>query len=517
MKDVPSRPSGFFLAARHFSEAALLLDPLGKILDANDAAAELLGRSRETLVRRTLADLTAGSRSALEENLKRWARAEASRDGVLELRGPDGSAAPLACRAVLLGPPARLGGTFILLRLRRTDDAAGPPGRKLRRRKKADESSRRSEERLRLALEAAELGIWDWNLATGEFVCSDRVLELWGLDPGGRLTVENFLASIHPEDRSRVERSLFRNPCEQSPSRSYKDEFRVVDSRTGRERWVAGRGRVFCDDANLPVRLVGAVLEVTERRRAQEEIRRLKEDLERRVERRTAELEEAVRELETFVYSVSHDLRAPLRSMASFGEILLEGFGPALGPEGREYAWRIVESARRMDKLTCDLLAYSRLSRSEIALEAVDLEALADEILGEMAPDLERAGARVAVERPLPRVTGHRLTLRQAILNLVGNAVKFVRPGVAPQVRIFAARSGDRVRLVVEDNGIGIAREHQGRLFRVFERLHANGRYAGSGIGLAMVKRALERMGGRVGVESEEGKGSRFWVELPEA
>jgi two-component system sensor histidine kinase/response regulator len=234
----------------------------------------------------------------------------------------------------------------------------------------------------------------------------------------------------------------------------------------------------------------------------------------REQERKFSELEEVKRELDGFAYSVAHDLRSPLRAMTGFSEALLEEYAEKLDATGRDYATRILCSAKRMDSLIQDLLAYSRLSRGEIVLEPVALGPLIQEILTQMSPELKERRASVRIVEPLPRVTAHPVLLTQVLTNLLSNAIKFMVPGVDPEVRIRAEGSADRIRVWVEDNGIGIAAEHHERIFRVFERLHLQERYPGTGIGLAIVRRAVERLHGQAGVESEPGKGSRFWISL---
>lgn len=234
----------------------------------------------------------------------------------------------------------------------------------------------------------------------------------------------------------------------------------------------------------------------------------------REQERKLSELEDVRRELDGFAYTVAHDLRSPLRAMTGFSEALLEEYSSALDSTGRDYARRICDSAKRMDSLIQDLLAYSRLSRGEIALQTVDLGPVVREILHQMSPELLERRAEVSLEEPLPRVCGHPVLLSQILTNLLSNAIKFMVPGVDPRVRVRAEPSADQVRIWVEDNGIGIAAEHHERIFRVFERLHLQERYPGTGIGLAIVRRAAERMHAQSGVVSEPGNGSRFWISL---
>jgi signal transduction histidine kinase len=228
-------------------------------------------------------------------------------------------------------------------------------------------------------------------------------------------------------------------------------------------------------------------------------------------------LREALLELNTFAYSVAHDLRGPLRAIAGFSEMLQEDYAAALDPGAHEYIARITDNAKRMDRLIMDLLTYSRLTREPMPNERVDLGPLVSEVLARFESELRERGAHVDVSGPFPAVLAHRISLEQVISNLVSNAVKFVAPGIPPRVRITAEKRDDRVRLWVEDNGIGIAPEHRDRIFGVFQQLHSPTRYSGTGIGLAIVKRAIERMGGRVGVESEPGNGSRFWIEFKPA
>lgn len=225
-------------------------------------------------------------------------------------------------------------------------------------------------------------------------------------------------------------------------------------------------------------------------------------------------LRTALDELNRFSYSVAHDLRAPLRAMSGFSDVLQQEFAGTLDPAAQDYLCRIAEGARKMDQLIQDLLDYSRVSRVPVKIEAVELGPLVSDILGRCQAELRQRLAQIEVAEPLPCVLAYRVALDQVISNLVSNAMKFVGPGVRPVIRIRAERIGEVVRLWVHDNGIGIPPDQRDRIFGVFERLHPEARYPGTGIGLAIVKRAMERMGGGVGVESVPEGGSRFWIDL---
>lgn len=243
-------------------------------------------------------------------------------------------------------------------------------------------------------------------------------------------------------------------------------------------------------------------------------VKALNADLERRVAERTRQLQDTIKELDAFTYSIAHDLRAPLRHVHGFSQRLL---GAASDEVSKNYARRIMAASEGMDDLIRDLLAYSRLTLEEVKLAPVSLEAALAKAKAAVEDELKARGADLVIEGGLPAVMGHETTLIQALINLLSNACKFTAAGAAPRVRIKAEAHGKLVRLWVEDNGIGIAPAHQERIFGVFQRLNKAEDYPGTGIGLAVVRRALERMHGRSGVVSAPGKGSRFWIELEKA
>jgi signal transduction histidine kinase len=222
-----------------------------------------------------------------------------------------------------------------------------------------------------------------------------------------------------------------------------------------------------------------------------------------------------VEELETVSYSISHELRAPLRAMRGFSGILMMEHAEKLDEEASSYLHKINEAAGRLDQLIQDVLTYGSVE-SGPKLQAVQPENLIEAIIRDH-PMLHGKGAEIVVETPLLPVLAHEASLSQCLSNLLINAVKFVARGTQPRVRIWTERIGSQVRLWVEDNGIGIEPRHQEQIFGMFQRLHDNCTYGGTGIGLAIAHKAVERMGGMIGVESKPGKGSRFWVQLERA
>jgi signal transduction histidine kinase len=251
-------------------------------------------------------------------------------------------------------------------------------------------------------------------------------------------------------------------------------------------------------------------------RESREEIKHRAEDLEKEVTARTADLTATNKQMESFVYSIAHDLRAPLRAMQGYATMLVKEAGAALNETGQGYANRINKSAQFMDRLLIDLLAFSRISQERVELASVNLEQVAESVLFRLQKDIQDKKALVQKAGLWPAVLGHEATLAQVLFNLVANALKFVIPGVPPVVRLRAEDRGEFIRLWVEDNGPGIAPDHQSQIFRLFTRLEGE-KYPGTGIGLAIVQKGIERMGGKVGVESALGQGCRFWFDLRKA
>jgi DNA-binding response OmpR family regulator len=274
-----------------------------------------------------------------------------------------------------------------------------------------------------------------------------------------------------------------------------------------RDRWY----RVTVDPAAGPlpagVEAVMILRDITQQKAFQSELERL-------VRERTAKLQEAMGELEHFSYTITHDMRAPLRALQGFAGFLEDLSSGRLDAQSKEYLRLIKTSAARMDRLITDTLQYSKAGRQEMKLVPLNASALLHGIILSY-PALQPPKAQIRIEDGIPKVLGNEAGLTQCFSNLLGNAVKFVEPGKLPVVRVYAQDLDGFVRLWFDDNGIGIPKPAQGKLFQMFQR--ATKGFEGTGVGLALVKKVAERMEGRVGVESEPGKGSRFWLDLKPA
>jgi PAS domain S-box-containing protein len=262
-------------------------------------------------------------------------------------------------------------------------------------------------------------------------------------------------------------------------------------------------------------KVAGVVLvfhDATETRQAQKAFRNYSADLERKVLERTSQMERSISDLQAFSYTVSHDLRSPLRAMQAYSQCLVEDYGPVLDDTGRRYLQRISYSAQRLDLLIQDVLTYSRIENDRQAIEPIDLESLTVEIVKNY-PALAQVEGSIEIRRPLARVMGHASGLTQALSNLLANAVKFRSADRACAIVVSTEIGENAVRIWIEDNGIGIAPHDRVRIFKLFEQVDPKAG-VGTGIGLAIVKKAVEKMQGSLGVESVPGEGSRFWIEL---
>ena len=335
---------------------------------------------------------------------------------------------------------------------------------------------------------------------------NDAALQIAGLSRAEALAARahDLLDWLDPEARREREATLLRGGrLVDAPGRFARPDGRVVD--------VLISGLPIVLDGRL--HLILTYRDVTEQRRADAVVYEMNNLLERRVTERTAALEQANRDLEGFSYSVAHDLRAPLRAIVGFSAILREDHGAALPADARGHLARIEAATLRMAGLLDGLLEFARTGRAQIELREVDMRAVVREVLAELP---EVAGGRIRVEvGELPAARGDALLLRQVWRNLIENACKFSARGAAPRVQIGAQSVADgadppRTEYYVRDNGVGFDMEHAEKLFGVFHRLHAATDFAGTGVGLAIVQRVVNRHGGKVWAQAEPGAGATF-------
>jgi len=306
---------------------------------------------------------------------------------------------------------------------------------------------------------------------------------------------------------------------------NYKEAIRTKKAVGWEEVSVNPAGKKYGEASVAPIldangnctRLIGAVHDITDRKRAEEEIRKLNAQLEQRVKERTARLTAANKDLESFSYSVSHDLRAPLRAINGFASIISRRHRAELGEEGQHYVDNIVQASEQMGHLIDDLLTYSRLGREGVRHAPVPLASLMIEIRKNMQSRLEEIHGAIEIAEGLPSIISDQTLLNQIFTNLLENAITFHKPDLPPMVAITWQIEDDQVIVQVSDNGIGIPAEYQDKIFIMFQRLHSEDEYPGTGIGLANVKKSVELLGGSVWLESKVGEGSTFFVRLPKA
>ncbi len=404
-------------------------------------------------------------------------------------------------------------------------------------------------QRLALAQKVGHIGSFEWDLVEQHISATPELEALYGL-PAGRFmnTYEDWTRRIHPDDLQRVEESL-QNTLAGGPP--YKAEFRVIWP-DGTQRWILAKGKVTAYDAqNHPLKLIGVHIDVTERIEAEQEkdrvnhrLQDLNANLEAIVAQRTevlrqlnTELQRSNQELQDFAHIASHDLQEPLRKIQAFGNLLEEEYGSALG-DGKAYLNRIRDAAARMRALIEDLLALSRVTTKAQSFTQVDLATIVREVIDDLEPRLNAARGHIEVGA-LPTVGADPQQMYQVFQNLLVNAVKFSRPNVPPFVRVYAQlhvepesfANTDSVegasskaslppvklqhQIFIEDNGIGFDEKYLDRIFTAFQRLHGKSEYEGTGIGLAIVRKIVERHSGKITARSTIGQGTTFIMTLP--
>ncbi|GAB4420514.1 MAG: PAS domain S-box protein [Anaerolineae bacterium] len=383
-------------------------------------------------------------------------------------------------------------------------------GRDITERKKVEEALVKSEQRLATAQAIAHFGNWELNPQTGQGYWSEEMFHIHSRDPRlGPPSFEEFVAYIHPEDRA----GLMEFHAQIMRSREPLSHDYRINRPDGSLRYLNTVAYSVWDETGQLLHLAGTTLDITERKRVEAEIQRLNEELEQRVLERTAQLEAVNKEMEAFSYSVSHDLRAPLRAIDGFSQALLEDYTDKLDEAGQDYLQRVRKATQRMGRLIDDMLGLSRITRSEMRRESVNLSAIVNAI----AVELQQTEPQRSVEfviAPGVSVEGDPPLLRVALENLMGNAWKFTQKQPQTRIEFGQIQEQDKLICFIRDNGVGFDMNYADKLFGPFQRLHTRHEFEGSGIGLATVQRVITRHGGRIWAESAPGQGATFYFIL---
>lgn len=489
------REQALLAAVVSSSDDAIIRKKLdGTITHWNPAAERMYGYSADEMVgrhaRALVPDALAGEEARLISHVARGQKIR-------------------ALETVRLGKGGRRIDVSVTVTLIRDEDgrpeAVSSIERDVTERKRVDLELLTSRRQLELATTAGEVGLWTYDLLAGTSFWNAQLYYMLGLQPRrGPEPADAFMKFIHPEDRAGSLESLDRLIREHG---HFSMEFRIVRA-DGKVRWVVGKGKVERDENGEPVFMRGINIDITERRMAEKALEASREELAKKVKM----LERSNQELSEFAYAVSHDLKAPFRAVRNYANFLEADLEDTLAEEAAGYLRGMKKAIAQGDQLIGDLLDFSRIRKNVDPREKIDLPALVAEIasLLDTGPD-----AKVLLPEKAPPVYAERSLLKRALMNLISNGLKF-NESETKRVEIIAHNlPGERVRIRVRDNGIGIDPSYHGQVFRIFQRLHGPSAYEGTGIGLAIVKKAVLAMGGAVRLESAAGRGSTFIIDLP--
>lgn len=515
-------------------DVILVRDHTSRIIFWNHGAEELYGWTAEAAIGLVTHELLQTrfpvSREAVDTALNEYGRWE----GELTHTCADGTRVIVESSQVLMRD--ELGNPYVILEVNRDITARKEDLARLVRQadlvqQQSQELLKQSARRLQLAQRAGNIGTFEWDIEGDVILWTPELEALYGLPPGSFAgNYEAWRNYIHSDDVAQAEEKLQQAVAGGPP---YNTEFRVVWP-DGTVHWVLAKGEITSyGEGGKPLQMIGVNVDISRLKEAEQALQSLNAELESRVLERTLslqqlnkELQRSNQELQDFAYVASHDLQEPLRKIQAFGNLLQEEYGELLG-EGKGYVERMCHAATRMRVLIDDLLTFSRVTTHASPFQPVDLNLIAQEVVSDLEARLRSTGGTIEFEQ-LPTIEADALQIRQLLQNLLSNALKFHQRDVAPVVKVWAevfTISGDSevdgedtsswCRLFVEDNGIGFEEKYLDRIFTVFQRLHGKGSYEGTGIGLAVVRKIVERHGGTVTAHSRVGQGSTFIVALP--
>ncbi len=364
--------------------------------------------------------------------------------------------------------------------------------------------------RLQLATTSAGMGIWEWDLPKNQLTWDERMFKLYQVERGQFSTVyEAWLSRLHPHDKEITNNNIV---MAIEGKKQYNTDFRIVvgDSDI---RYLRATGIVERDESGKALRMIGANWDITQKKEVELALKKLNETLEKQVEERTAELMEANKDLEAYTGTVSHDLRAPARAINKFAEIIREEYGDRMEPKQKELFQHIEDSGQRMTAIIDDLLKLARFGNEQLKLEAVDMTRFVQGIWWNISR-LEPHSAELDLQE-LGTIKVDLSMMQQVIVNLLSNAIKYSSKKAKPTVTVWSEHKAGNITFYFKDNGAGFDMKNYDRLFGAFQRFHNQRDFDGTGVGLTLVKRIIEKHGGTVGADAEVGEGATFYFALP--
>jgi len=490
----------FEYLVRFANDIIVLADKEFRIVEANDKALESYGYERDELIGSKV--ITLETDESAEHFSERLRLLNLYRGATYESvhRKKDGTTFPVEVSARVIV----MEGTIFYQTISRDTTE----------RKKSEAALREREFWMKESQRVGHIGSYAFDFQKGTWTSSEVLDEIFGIQGERDRTINSWLNIVHDDQREEMLR-YFSNDVV-AAGKSFDREYRIVRRSDGVERWVWGRGELGFDEAGLLISMVGTIQDITDRKLAHDEIRRLNSELEQRVQQRTAQLETANRELEAFSYSVSHDLRAPLRGIDGWSLALAEDFQSALDEKANEYIRRIRSEAQRMGALIDDLLQLSRVTRAEITFKSVDLSALVHTIVARIQDLYPGRHFTFSIEDDVI-VEGDYTLLEIALTNLLDNASKFTSPREEAVIEFGKHTTAGKSVYFVRDNGVGFDMTYSKKMFGAFQRMHSSSEFPGTGIGLATVERIIRRHSGRVWAEAAVDRGATFFFTLRES
>lgn len=368
-----------------------------------------------------------------------------------------------------------------------------------------------SEDQLSFAIESTELGTWDYNPKTEKFKANSRLKSWFGLQAGEEIDLAIAVQCMIPGDRGRVQAAI-EEALRYESGGQYDIRYTIVSKLDGKERIVRAKGRAWFNEEHIAYRFNGTLQDVTEQELAHGRLTEL-------VAERTAELQRSNEDLMQFAHVISHDLKEPVRKVRIYGKRIIDEMGEQLPTAGHVYLEKMQNAAGRMFSMIEGVLNYSSLSSAQAPMQPIDLNEVLQNVRMDLEVVIQQKGARVE-SVSLPAVFGIRVLIHQLFYNLINNSLKFARPGVEPVISVSVDDIGAEVRpgfatIVIADNGIGFDPANAGRIFETFTRLNSKDQYEGTGLGLALGKKIVQRHGGQIHATGTKDGGASFHFSLP--